>query len=134
MSTRPLFGGELFGSAAVPCLGGGCMAEGVELVSVWARRERQRVRVWAVRVSAQVVGGGAVPSYVPVRALIKRPVSSSQLSSSANCCQQRGDAAKLLHTSTYIHATCMITPENATEKSPEARDVAGNTLVSIPIL
>ena len=47
------------------------MAEGVESVSVWARRERQRVRVWAVRVSAQVVGGGAVPSYVPVRALIK---------------------------------------------------------------
>ena len=68
---RPLFGGELFGSAAVPRLGGGCVAEGVELVSVWARRERQRVRVWAVRVSAQVVGGGAVPSYVPVRALIK---------------------------------------------------------------
>ena len=49
------------------------MAEGVESVAVWARRERQRVRVWAVRVSAQIVGGGAVLvlSYVPVRALIK---------------------------------------------------------------
>ena len=47
------------------------MAEGVEPVAVWARRERQRVRVWAVRVSAQIVGGGAVLSYVPVRALIK---------------------------------------------------------------
>ena len=68
---RPLFGGELFGSAAVPRLGGGCVAEGVESVSVWARRERQRGRVWAVRVSAQIVGGGAVLSYVPVRALIK---------------------------------------------------------------
>ena len=65
------------------------------------------MRVGDTQVSVRTVGNCAVPSYVPIRALIK-PVFEP-------CPCQRV-------------VTAVITPEKVVEKSPRAHHVAGNAM------
>ena len=114
----------LFGSAAVPRPGGGCVAEGASRrVCRGALRARRGsvygltdtsvqtsadMRVGDTQVSVRAVGNRAVPSYVPIRALIK-PVF-------VLCPRQR------------VVTAAVIPPEKVVEKSPRARHVAGHAM------